>query len=186
MELPPGAHDAGSGDRSTARVVNDRYALKLFRRMEDGPNPSSRSPVFSPSAPFRGLPLAGVVSTPARNRGGRAGMLQGSVRHQGRAGSTRSRAQAYYERVSARVDRSAAPMQIGVGSEPTPFFTALAQWYLLGAATSGSAPPTAPAAGRSQPSGLRAGPLAGRALDDPPPTCARAAGVARAARTTRA
>jgi maltose alpha-D-glucosyltransferase/alpha-amylase len=134
------------GDQSnTLALLNDRHVLKLFRRVEPGPNPEFEITRFLSQRGFRHTPaLAGALSY-ARSgvEPGALAVVQAAVRHQGTGWEfSINELRRYYERVSAR-------MQPAEGQEgqdgrdgqdalvPPPFFAALESWYLANATTLG-------------------------------------------------
>ena len=152
----------GLGDQSNSLAfVNDRYVLKLFRRMEPGPNPEYEIGGVLTRRGFTRAPrLAGAIEYLRPNlEPGTLAVLQTMVRHQGSGWEfTVDELRRFYERVSARVSEShgadgplgahpalpAAPAHPAFPlpthaslEEPPPFFAALENWYLASAATLG-------------------------------------------------
>ena len=146
----------GSGDQSnSAAFVNDRYVLKLFRRMEPGPNPEYEIGGVLTRRGFTRTPrLAGAIEYLRPNlEPGTLAVLQTMVTHQGSGWEfTVDELRRYYERVSTRVSEShgahpsppAPPAHPAFPrpshpslDEPPPFFAALESWYLATAATLG-------------------------------------------------
>jgi maltose alpha-D-glucosyltransferase / alpha-amylase len=147
--LQPGRWNRGQTDQSNTVALADRAVLKLFRRIEPSPNPEVEIGRFLAARGFtRTPPLAGVLEyLRAGLEPGTLAILQPLVKHQGTGWDfSIDELRRYYQRVSARVkrvdwkqgqderDRDAA--QDGQ-DEPPPFFAALEQWYLSGAATLG-------------------------------------------------
>jgi maltose alpha-D-glucosyltransferase / alpha-amylase len=139
----------GAGDQSNSLVfVDDRFVLKLFRRIEPGPNPEVEI--------GRALAEQGFTHTPALSGAleyvrpgletGTLGLIQTAVKHQGSGWDyTVDELRRYYERVSARVGRSDAKEALDLAAAPAlpapdgppPFFAALENWYLTSAAILG-------------------------------------------------
>jgi maltose alpha-D-glucosyltransferase / alpha-amylase len=97
----------GSGDQSNSLAfVNDRYVLKLFRRMAPTPNPEYEiSSVLTRRGFTRTPALAGALQYLRPNlEPGTLGVLQAAVKHQGSGWEfTVDELRRFYERVSARV-----------------------------------------------------------------------------------
>jgi maltose alpha-D-glucosyltransferase/alpha-amylase len=148
----------GGGDQSNSiAFLNDRYALKVFRRIEPTPNPEFEIGSFLTARGFTRIPpLAGALEyLRAGLEPGTLAVVQGLVKNQGSGWEvTIDDLRRYYERVSARVKRSdwqeprdrseardeparSASAASAALAAPPPFFTALENWYLLGAATLG-------------------------------------------------
>jgi maltose alpha-D-glucosyltransferase/alpha-amylase len=124
----------GGGDQSNSLAfVNDRFALKLFRRIEPGENPELEVTAFLTARGFRQIPaLAGALlyDRPGLEPGTLA-ILQKAVQHQGSGWEfTIDELRRYYERVNSRV-HSVEPTE---GAEPPPFFASLENWYLAAVA----------------------------------------------------
>jgi maltose alpha-D-glucosyltransferase/alpha-amylase len=125
----------GSSDQSNSlAIVNDKLALKLFRRIEPGENPELEIMSFLTARGFRQIPaLAGALhyDRPGLEPGTLA-LTQKAVHHQGSGWEfTIDELRRYYERVGSRAYAVLAPE----GSEPPPLFAALENWYLAAAAT---------------------------------------------------
>jgi maltose alpha-D-glucosyltransferase/alpha-amylase len=119
--------------------------LKLFRRIEPGPNPEFEIGRALVSRGFtRTPPLVGALEY---NRPGfdpaTLAVVQGLVKHQGSGWEyTIDDLRRYYERVAARVHATTgrevpAPPAPPASTEPPPFFAALEHLYLRGAAVLG-------------------------------------------------
>jgi maltose alpha-D-glucosyltransferase/alpha-amylase len=130
----------GAGDQSNSLAfVGDQYVMKLFRRIEPGPNPELEI--------GRALTEQGFTRTPAVTAAleyarpglelGCLALIQAAVKHQGSGWDyTVDELGRYYERVAARPGRSDSPE--GLRQEgPPPFFAALENWYLTTASTLG-------------------------------------------------
>ncbi|HUR34715.1 MAG TPA: maltose alpha-D-glucosyltransferase [Vicinamibacterales bacterium] len=138
----------GTDQGNTLTFLSDRYLLKVFRRLEPGPNPEVEIGQALTAREFRGSPpLAGalVYKRPGTDASALA-VVQAAVVNQGSAWSfTIDELRRYYERVVARIDRGDADMKhapagtaaAGDHDEPPPFFAALESWYLAAAATLG-------------------------------------------------
>jgi maltose alpha-D-glucosyltransferase / alpha-amylase len=150
----------GGGDQSNSLAfVNDRYVLKLFRRMEPTPNPEYEIAGALTRRGFTRAPaLAGAIEYLRPNlEEGTLAVLQSAVKHQGTGWEfTVDELRRFYERVSARVREpqhaahfadltpvdplhSGHPAYPAHGAQeaPPPFFAALENWYLTSAATLG-------------------------------------------------
>jgi len=148
--LQPGRWSRGQTDQSnTVALLADRAVLKLFRRIEPSPNPEVEIGGFLSARGFtRTPPLAGVLEylRPGLEPGTLA-ILQPIVKHQGTGWDfSIDELRRYYQRVSARVKRvDWKEGQDGLDGQdgrdgqdgPPPFFAALEQWYLSGAAMLG-------------------------------------------------
>ncbi|MGE4056502.1 MAG: putative maltokinase, partial [Vicinamibacterales bacterium] len=102
-----------SGDQSNSLAfVNQKYVLKIFRRIEAGPNPELEISQFLTSRGFTRIPqLAGTLAyhRPGLDDGTLA-LLMASVTHQGSGWDfTVDNLLRYYERVAARIQGSGAP-----------------------------------------------------------------------------
>jgi maltose alpha-D-glucosyltransferase/alpha-amylase len=125
----------GPSDQSNSvAFVNDKYVLKLFRRIEPGPNPEFEISAFLTARGFRHIPaLTGALlyDRPGLDAGTLA-VVQTAVAHQGSGWQfTIDELRRYYERVAART-HAVVPAD---GLEPPPFFAALENWYLAAATT---------------------------------------------------
>jgi maltose alpha-D-glucosyltransferase/alpha-amylase len=138
-----------SGDQSNSiAFVNEKYALKLFRRIEPGSNPEFEiSRALARQGFTRTAALGGALlyDRPGLEPGTLA-LVQAWITHQGSGWDfTIDELRRYYERVAPRVHQtgaehaSARPAhgQPRAGDEPPPFFASLASWYLTNAATLG-------------------------------------------------
>ncbi len=132
----------GSIDQSNSVVfINDQFVLKLFRRIERGPNPEFEIGRFLARHGFTRVPaLAGALEyvRPGVDPGTLA-VLQTAVPNQGTGWDfSINELRRYFERVAARVGRSEElPPSTGPADEPPPFFAALEGWYLASAAMLG-------------------------------------------------
>src|SRR5206468_3423864 len=134
---------------NSVAFVSDQYVLKLFRRIEPGPNPEFEVGRFLTTHDFTRMPpLAGAVEYLRTGvEPGTLAVVQGLVKHQGSGWEvTIDELRRYYERVAARVKRSDGqegrdgrerPEGPEGRDSPSPFFAALENWYLLSATTLG-------------------------------------------------
>jgi maltose alpha-D-glucosyltransferase/alpha-amylase len=138
-----------TGDQTNSIVfVDDRYALKLFRRIEPAANPEFEIGRFLAAHGFTRAPaLVGALEYDrAGLLPGTLAVVQAAVTHQGSGWEfTIDELRRYYERVVARVRRTdgqegpARPSASlpTAGDQPPPFFAALEQWYLASVTTLG-------------------------------------------------
>jgi maltose alpha-D-glucosyltransferase/alpha-amylase len=138
----------GTGDQSNSVVfVDDRYVVKLFRRIEPTENPEFEIGRYLAAHGFTRAPA--LLGALGYNRVGLAtgtlAVVQTAVKHQGSGWDyTIDDLRRYYERVVARVRRTdrqddvvIVPSVQGAGEPPPPFFAALENWYLASATTLG-------------------------------------------------
>jgi maltose alpha-D-glucosyltransferase/alpha-amylase len=163
VQLPTAAGEerkwvrAGLDQSNSVAFVNETYALKLFRRVEPGPNPEFEITRYLTERGFRNIPSlhGAIVYERANVEPGALALVQTAITHQGSGWTfTVDELRRYYERVAARVSGtesreaghetpSAAGLPAppltggGIGEEPSPFFAALESWYLASAATLG-------------------------------------------------
>jgi maltose alpha-D-glucosyltransferase/alpha-amylase len=137
---------AANSSNSVA-FLSERYVLKLFRRVEPGPNPEFELGQALTAQEFpRIAALSGALlyDRPGLEPGTLA-VVQASITNQGSGWTfTLDELRRYYERATARagrVETAAQPSQdprAGLdGAEPPPFFAALERYYLSAAATLG-------------------------------------------------
>jgi maltose alpha-D-glucosyltransferase/alpha-amylase len=142
----------GTGDQSNSLVfLGDQYVMKLFRRIEPGPNPELEVGRALAEQGFARTPtLTGALeyARPGLEHG-TLGLVQTAVKHQGSGWEyTVDELRRYYERVVARVGRSESkdgldlpvppPLPAQPGQEgPPPFFAALENWYMTTASILG-------------------------------------------------
>jgi len=133
-----GAHKwtRSGGDQSNSLAfVNERYALKLFRRIEPAANPEFEVGRFLAAHGFTRTPaLLGAIEyeRPGLSPGTLA-VVQTAITHQGSGWEfTIDELRRYYERVIARVQRTEM-IDVSAGDQPPPFFAALESWYLASA-----------------------------------------------------
>ena len=149
LEVPSEPHWVnGTADQTnSASFVSDRYVLKLFRRIEPGPNPEFELTHFLTERGFTRVPaLAGDLryERPGLESATLA-IVQGLVKHQGSGWDfTVDELRRYYERVAPRVRRTQGAESSnrlddegGGRSDDGPFFAALENWYLASATTLG-------------------------------------------------
>jgi maltose alpha-D-glucosyltransferase/alpha-amylase len=139
------------GDQSNSILfIDDRYALKLFRRIEPGPNPDFEISRFLSQHGYAHTPaLTGALEYHRRGlEPGTLGILQAAVQHQGSGWDyTIEDLKRYYERVATRVRhwgkrleitaRMHSPVMARPDEQPPPFFASLERWYLHTAAVLG-------------------------------------------------
>jgi maltose alpha-D-glucosyltransferase/alpha-amylase len=136
----------GAADQSNSvAFLNDRYVLKLFRRIEAGPNPEFEVARFLCAHGFTRVPLlAGALEhVGPEPQPATLAAVQRLVKNQGSGWDfTLDELRRYYERVAARGNRSETQEKLdGRNGQdrktPTPFFAALENLYLMSAATLG-------------------------------------------------
>jgi maltose alpha-D-glucosyltransferase / alpha-amylase len=127
----------GSGDQSNTVVFLGEYcALKLFRRIEPGPNPEFELAQALTERGFTRIPaLIGAIEyVRAGLEPGTMAVVQRAITHQGSGWQHAiDELRRYYEYAATRVpaaDEIAQP-------EPPPFFVAVQSWYLRSAAVLG-------------------------------------------------
>jgi maltose alpha-D-glucosyltransferase / alpha-amylase len=130
------------GDQSNSLAfVNDRYALKLFRRIEPAVNPEYEIGRFLTERGFSRTPaLAGALEYLRQGlEPGTLAVVQEAVQHQGSAWDfTIDEVRRFYERVAARISGQERLDPVATAPVPSaPFFTALTQYYLQSADTLG-------------------------------------------------
>ncbi|HXI27986.1 MAG TPA: putative maltokinase, partial [Vicinamibacterales bacterium] len=153
---------AASDQSNSVAFVDDRFVLKLFRRIEPATNPEFEIGRFLTAHGYSRIPpLAGALEYLRPGiEAATLSVVQGLVKHQGSGWEfSIDELRRYYERVSARVKRSdwrdgrtgpdapdaqegqdvALPAQPAstAARVPPPFFAALENWYLGTAATLG-------------------------------------------------
>jgi maltose alpha-D-glucosyltransferase/alpha-amylase len=130
-----------SGDQTNSiAFVDDRYALKLFRRLEPGDNPELE--ILRHLATRRMARVPALIGALLYDRSGfepgTLALVETVVRHQGSAWDfTIEDLRRYYERVLARVHSGDFDQPSDPGHEPPPFFSALTSWYMTNATTLG-------------------------------------------------
>ena len=127
---------------NSVAFADDRYVLKLFRRIEPTPNPEFEIGRFLTERGFTRTPaLAGALHylRPGLEPGTLA-VVQGLVKHQG-SGWDYSIGELlrFYERIGPRVTGSEGPAVAAPSAQqaPPPMFEALEHWYLASATTLG-------------------------------------------------
>jgi maltose alpha-D-glucosyltransferase/alpha-amylase len=147
--MPQPKWTRGSSDQSNSVMfVDDRYVLKVFRRIEPAVNPEFEMGRFLAAHGFTRAPA--LVGALEYDRAGLApgtlGVVQMAIKHQGSGWDfTIDDLRRYYERVVARVGRTekrpdggaAPPVTVPRGAAPTPFFVALENLYLSSATVLG-------------------------------------------------
>ncbi len=140
----------GADSSNTVAFVNERYVLKLFRRVEPGPNPEFEiGRVLTEQGFTRIASLSGALlyDRPSLDTGTLA-VVQAAITNQGSGWSfTIDELRRYYERVTARIagadpdGRAQAdtrdPQAGRDADQPPPFFAALESYYLTAAAVLG-------------------------------------------------
>jgi maltose alpha-D-glucosyltransferase / alpha-amylase len=128
----------GAADQTNSvAFLNDQYVLKVFRRIEAGPNPELEILRLLADRGFDRAPrLAGLLEYHRPGAEPAAlGAVQFAIRHQGSGWEfSIDDLRRYYERVAARA--RSGEEQAGLDAPP-PFFAALEQPYLASAATLG-------------------------------------------------
>jgi maltose alpha-D-glucosyltransferase / alpha-amylase len=133
----------GTADQSNSvAIVEDRYVLKAFRRIEPTPNPEFEIGRFLAERGFARTPvLVGALQYLRSGlEPGTLAVVQGLVTHQGSGWEySIDELRRYYERIAPRVTGSEGPAFLAPSTEhgPPPLFEALEHWYLAGAATLG-------------------------------------------------
>jgi maltose alpha-D-glucosyltransferase/alpha-amylase len=149
MEPPPERKWSRSSiDQSNSiAFVSEKYVLKLFRRIEPGPNPEFEMSSALLRQGFDRIPTlrgALVYERPGFEPG-TLGLVQDWITHQGSGWDfTIDELRRFYERVAPRVRQTAAEAELASHAHavtskqgPPPFFAALSGWYLANAATLG-------------------------------------------------
>jgi maltose alpha-D-glucosyltransferase/alpha-amylase len=151
----------GSGDQSNSLAfVNDRYVLKLFRRIEPGPNPEFEIARVAARRGFSRIPaLVGALEYQRTAvEPSVIALVQELVRHQGSGWDfIIDELGRYYERVAARGAEHASTLSVGLNADgrrispwqtadeaaggaaaqPTAFFVSLEGYYMAAAAVLG-------------------------------------------------
>ncbi|MGE3511992.1 MAG: putative maltokinase, partial [Vicinamibacterales bacterium] len=141
VERPPLALTAepkwvrGGGDQSNSiAFADERFALKLYRRLEPGTNPEVEIGQVLTRRGFERTPTLHGALTYERPSGEPAtlALVQSAVTHQGSAWTfTIDELRRYYERVAARgAELPAMPSAADLDAAPPPFFTTVEGWYL--------------------------------------------------------
>ena len=122
----------GPGDQSnTVAFVDERYVMKLVRRLERGPHPELEIQRELAERGFTRAPaLVGALhynDNQSESASGTLALVQKYVTHQGSGWEyTVNELRRYYELVSARTQ----PIEEAAQQEPPPFFLAMQRWYL--------------------------------------------------------
>ncbi len=131
---------------NTLAFVNERYVLKLFRRLDQGTNPEFEIGEALARQGFTRIPalLGGLRYEGAGTDPGTLALLQEAVVNQGTGWTfTIDELHRYYERVFARMARADGEGMrtthdlLEGASTPPPFFAATQSWYLSVAETLG-------------------------------------------------
>jgi maltose alpha-D-glucosyltransferase/alpha-amylase len=127
-----------TSDQSNSVVfVNDRYVLKVFRRVEPGTNPEFELPAHLTRRGFSRIPplAGGLFYHRAGLEPGTLAVVQGVVGHQGSGWDfTINDLRRYYEAVAAHARSAEGPLDAPVpGSLPPPFLAATERSYLASA-----------------------------------------------------
>jgi maltose alpha-D-glucosyltransferase / alpha-amylase len=132
---------SAAAERSNVALLNDRYVLKMFRRLEPGPHPEVElGRLFVEQGFSRTAPLAGSIEYDRPgDEPATIALVEAAVKHQGSGWEySINDLQRYFESVAARVGRSDGPKALDAQDhEPSPFFLALERWYLTAATTLG-------------------------------------------------
>jgi len=130
----------GPADQSNSiAFADERFALKLFRRVEPATNPEFEVGRFLAAHEFTRTPalLGGIEYERAGLSPGTLAIVQTAITHQGSGWEfTIDELRRFYERVIARVQRTDMA-ESTPGGQPPPFFAALESWYLASATTLG-------------------------------------------------
>jgi maltose alpha-D-glucosyltransferase / alpha-amylase len=126
-----------STDQSNSVVfVNERYVLKMFRRVEAGVNPDFEVPAHLLKRGFTRVPLlgGGLFYHRAGVDPATLAVVQGSVTHQGTGWEfTISDLRRFYEAVAARARSAEAPLSPPSTEMLPTFLAATERWYLASA-----------------------------------------------------
>ena len=132
-------HEVSDASNRVARLDN-RCVLKVFRRIEAGPNPELEiGRVLHDQGFTRTARLFGGIEYEAPGVGtSTLAIAEQVIEHQGSGWDyTVDELRRYYERASARVRRTPEPIPITDTEQPPPFFAELEQWYLNSAVALG-------------------------------------------------
>jgi maltose alpha-D-glucosyltransferase/alpha-amylase len=127
----------GSTDQSNSvAFVNERYVLKLFRRVEAGINPEYELPAHLQKRGFTRVPLlaGGLFYHHPGVEPSTLAVVQASITHQGSGWEfTVDDLRRFYEAVAARARSAEAPLEQPSAELPPPFLMATERWYLASA-----------------------------------------------------
>ena len=130
----------GIDQSNSVAFADDKYVLKLFRRIEPTPNPEYEIGRVLTERGFDRTPaFVGALEylRPSLEPGTLA-IVQSMVKHQGTGWQyTIDDLRRYYERVAARGRERLDGREGQDGKTPPPFFAALENWYLTSAMTLG-------------------------------------------------
>jgi maltose alpha-D-glucosyltransferase/alpha-amylase len=125
-----------SDQSNSVLFVNDRYALKLFRRVEPGMNAEFELPAHLTRRGFTRIPplAGGLFHHRPEVEPSTLAVVQGVVGHQGSGWDfTINDLRRYYEAVAARARSAEAPLEAPVPNMLPPFLAATERWYLASA-----------------------------------------------------
>ncbi len=131
-------HESSDTSNSLARL--DRYVVKVFRRIETGPNPELAIGRLLRDRGFTHAPrlLGGIEYHQPDFEASTLAVVEQAIDHQGSGWDyTIDELRRYYERASARVRRTADPIVITDDEQPPPFFSEVEAWYLNSAISLG-------------------------------------------------
>jgi maltose alpha-D-glucosyltransferase/alpha-amylase len=125
-----------SDQSNSVAFVNDRYVLKVFRRVEPGTNPEFELPAHLTRRGFSRIPplAGGLFYHHAGFEPGTLAVIQGVVGHQGSGWDfTINDLRRYYEAVAARARSAEAPLEPPAPGMVPPFLAATERSYLASA-----------------------------------------------------
>jgi maltose alpha-D-glucosyltransferase/alpha-amylase len=135
---PTWKRETSDSGNSLARLGG--YFLKVFRRIEPGPNPELEIGRVLRDSGFSHAPrlLGGIEYHHPDVETSTLAVIEQAVNHQGSGWDyTINELHRYYERASARVRRTADPIQPANDEQPPPFFAEVQGWYLNSAMSLG-------------------------------------------------
>jgi maltose alpha-D-glucosyltransferase / alpha-amylase len=138
IDLPPERRwvRSTSDQSNSVLFVNDRYVLKLFRRVEPGMNAEFELPAHLTRRGFTRIPplAGGLFHHRPEVEPSTLAVVQGVVGHQGSGWDfTINDLRRYYEAVAARARSAEAPLEAPVPGVLPPFLAATERWYLASA-----------------------------------------------------
>jgi maltose alpha-D-glucosyltransferase/alpha-amylase len=144
FDMPAERRWARASDHSNSvAIFGGRYVLKLYRRLEAGPNPEVEIGRLLTSRGFERVPrtFGSLQYTAGDAESTSVALVQQAVGNQGTGWDfSIDELRRYYERVAARTadgTSDTAAHAATADGQPPPFFLALEGWYLTGAATLG-------------------------------------------------